>query len=252
MSIVVDVTLISGQSVSLQTDLTASVQSLAESAPRALGVSRGRLFSSCGSILNGDTKLGEAKLQTGDCLTLQVGTVRICGVFKCFAAILGDGSVVTWGCESSGGDSSSVQDQLKNVQQIQASDAAFAAILGDGSVVTGGHAYYGGDSTCVQDQLKDVVQIQASSSAFAAILADGSVVTWGSAGCGGNSGSVQDQLKNVQQIHASRDAFAAIAGDGSVVTWGRASGGGDSIVLYKTSSRTCNRSKPLMPLWPQF
>ena len=35
-----------------------------------------------------------------------------------------------------GGDSSAVRDQLKNVQQIQASHNAFAAILGDGSVVT--------------------------------------------------------------------------------------------------------------------
>ena len=48
---------------------------------------------------------------------------------------------MTWGnafCH--GGDSSAVQDQLKNVQQIQASDSAFAAILGDGSVVTWGDA----------------------------------------------------------------------------------------------------------------
>ena len=39
-----------------------------------------------------------------------------------------------------GGDSSAVQDQLKIVQQIQASTNAFAAILGDGSVVTWGDA----------------------------------------------------------------------------------------------------------------
>ena len=41
---------------------------------------------------------------------------------------------------SYGGDSSTVQTQLKNVQQIQASYAAFAAILDDGSVVTWGDA----------------------------------------------------------------------------------------------------------------
>ena len=57
-----------------------------------------------------------------------------------FAAILGDGSVVTWGDADSGGDSSAVQDQLRDVQQIQASHTAFAAILGDGSVVTWGNA----------------------------------------------------------------------------------------------------------------
>ena len=37
-----------------------------------------------------------------------------------------------------GGDSSSVQDQLKNVQSIQAATNAFAAIVGDGSVVMWG------------------------------------------------------------------------------------------------------------------
>ena len=95
MAFVVDVTLISGQRVSLEADLTASVQSLAERARRALGVGRGRLFSSFGSILDGDTQLGAAKLQTGDCLTLQVGKARIHAGSACFAAILGDGSVVT-------------------------------------------------------------------------------------------------------------------------------------------------------------
>ena len=87
--------------------------------------------------------------------------------------------MVTWGYAGHGGDSSAVQDQLRDVQQIQASDGAFAAILGDGSVVTWGDADQGGDSSAVQDQLRDVHQIQASQAAFAAILGDGSVVTWG-------------------------------------------------------------------------
>ena len=33
--------------------------------------------------------------------------------------ITGDGSVVTWGDPGDGGDSSAVQEQLKDVQQIQ-------------------------------------------------------------------------------------------------------------------------------------
>ena len=37
-----------------------------------------------------------------------------------------------------GGDSLAVQDQLRDVQQIQAAYYAFAAIRGDGSVVTWG------------------------------------------------------------------------------------------------------------------
>ena len=63
-----------------------------------------------------------------------------------------------------------MQDQLENVQQIQATRSAFAAILGDGSVVTWGHRGYRGDSSAVKDQLKNVQQIQASDVAFAAVL----------------------------------------------------------------------------------
>ena len=82
-----------------------------------------------------------------------------------------------------------MQHQLRNVQQIQASQGAFAAILGDGSVSTWGKAVSGGDSRSVQDQLKNVQQIQANGSAFAAILGDGSVVTWGRTEHGGDSTS---------------------------------------------------------------
>ena len=61
------------------------------------------------------------------------GTRGGCGAF---AAILGDGLVVTWGDPKYGDDSSAVQHQLRNVRHIQATPDAFAAILADGSVVT--------------------------------------------------------------------------------------------------------------------
>ena len=133
--------------------------------------------------------------------------------FGTFAAILEDGSVITWGRADSGGDTSAVQDQLKGVEQIKATEKAFAAILEDGSVVTWGYADFGGDSLAVQDQLNCVQQIQASAFAFAAILKDGSVITWGSVVAGGDSSAVRDQLKGVQQIKATEKAFAAILED---------------------------------------
>ena len=105
--------------------------------------------------------------------------------------------MVTWRNSDLAGDSSAVQDQLRDVQQIQASTGAFAAILGDGAVV----------SSAVQHQLRDVQQIQASVYTFAAILGDGSVVTWGNAGRGGDSSAVQAQLRDVQQIQASYDGW---------------------------------------------
>ena len=69
-----------------------------------------------------------------------------------FAAILADGSVVTWGYPRYGGDCTTVQDQLVNVQQIQATGFAFAAILVDGSVVAWGLPDFVGDCSAVQDQ----------------------------------------------------------------------------------------------------
>ena len=94
---------------------------------------------------------------------------------------LDDGSVVTWGYDGNGGDSTAVQAQLKQVQQIQASIGSFAAIRDDGSVVSWGNPTFGSDSRTVQHQLKNVQQVQASYGAFAAILGDGSVVSWGDA-----------------------------------------------------------------------
>eukprot|EP00435_Cladocopium_sp_Y103_P048060 s486_g14.t1 len=136
--------------------------------------------------------------------------------------------VVTWGSCNSGGDCSSVQDQLKNVQQIQtAVGGAFAAILADGSIVAWGGQENGGDCSAVQDQLKNVRHIQTTGESFAAILADGSVVTWGDPESGGTCTAVQHQLRNVKQIQATAGAFAAILADGSVVAWGDPDCGGE-------------------------
>eukprot|EP00435_Cladocopium_sp_Y103_P072223 s127_g39.t1 len=140
----------------------------------------------------------------------------------------GGNQIVAWGSPNYGGDSSAVQDQLRNVQQVQGTFGAFAAILADGSVVTWGHPSYGGDSSAVQNQLRNVQQVQGTHSAFAATLADGSVVTWGNPNHGGDSSAVQDQLRNVQQVQGTYGAFAAILADGSVVTWGNPNHGGDS------------------------
>ena len=69
-----------------------------------------------------------------------------------------------------------MQDQLRNVQQVQAAGSAFAAILADGSAVTWGDPADGGDSSKVRHQLRNVRQVQATFGSFAAILADGSAV----------------------------------------------------------------------------
>ena len=98
-----------------------------------------------------------------------------------FAAKRYGGIVVTWGDAIEGGDSSSVQAELKNgVDTIYSTEQAFAAKLLDGRVVTWGNPRFGGDSSSVQAELKKGVEtIYSSKDGFTAKLLDGSVVTWG-------------------------------------------------------------------------
>ncbi|CAE7390522.1 THUMPD2 [Symbiodinium natans] len=190
---------------------------------------RGRLLSARGTPLDGSMTINQVGLQNGDVVTLATGSVAIAAAISSFAAILPDGAVASWGDKRCGsGNSSSVQDRLKNVQEVQASQHAFAALLSDGSVVSWGLTAFGGSSKPVDKLLKDVRQVQATRYAFAALLANGSVVTWGNEEYGGDSSHVEHRLKDVLQIQANHFAFAAILADGSVVTWGERNNGGDS------------------------
>ena len=157
-----------------------------------------RLVAADHSVVDPTKSLQDAGLEDGDHLTAVAVEAKLAATEFAFALFCpGGGKVVTWGHPGYGGDSSEVKDQLKGVQQIQATDQAFAAILADGSLVTWGIPDSGGDSSEVQDQLKGVQQVQATYSAFAAILADGSVVTWGNPGSGGDSSAIADQFAYV-------------------------------------------------------
>ena len=232
MSLILSVSLLSGKTVSVEAELGTSVGELRQRAQTALAVGKGRLLDPSGRALDEVATVKESGLQTGDSLSFHIRRIQLQATSRAFAAILADGSVVTWGAAAYGGSSRAVRDQLKNVEQIKASDGAFAAILGDGSVVTWGQADdYGGDSRAVQGQLRNVREIQGSQRALAAILGDGSVVAWGDDDFGGNCASVQEQLADVRQIHGTEAAFAAIRADGSVVTWGYGDFGGDSTAV---------------------
>ncbi|WP_228019685.1 bluetail domain-containing putative surface protein [Sphaerospermopsis sp. LEGE 08334] len=140
-----------------------------------------------------------------------------------FAALKSDGSVVTWGVSSWGGDSSGVASRLSGgVTQIFSTERAFAALKSNGSVVTWGDSTYGGNSSTVASRLTSgVTHIFCAERAFAALKSDGSVVTWGSSAYGGDSSRVANQLTSgVTQIFSNGKAFAALRSDGSVVTWG--------------------------------
>lgn len=142
-----------------------------------------------------------------------------------FAALVSDGSVVSWGSPDLGGDSNKVQDQLHDVEEIYATEGAFAALRHDRSVVSWGHPEYGGDSRNLQDHLKEVEHVYPSNLAFFARVRAGHFIAWG---CPKYNLRGVSQLQDAVEISASNAAWAALLKNGQVATWGHPEHGGDS------------------------
>ena len=194
-----NVTLPNGHHELLTVPQSSTVGDLKIAAQQAFGEHFLRLITAePRALVDLEESLVGARLEDVDYLSAVILQPQLAATAGAFALwCCGGNTVITWGNIDVGGDSSAVQDRLKNVQQIQATESAFAAMLADGSIVTWGNVDLGGDSTAVQDELKDVQQIQATAGAFAAILADGSLVTWGAEDCGGDSSAIQDKLTAV-------------------------------------------------------
>ena len=104
------------------------------------------------------------------------------------------------------------EEQLRNVERVQATSSAFAALLEDGSVVTWGDPGFGGDSSAVRDELKDVQEIQASERAFAAIREDRTVVAWGAQSYGGELQRGPRSFKECQGDSVQRAGIRSYTG----------------------------------------
>lgn len=175
------------------------------------------------------------------------GTVDVKEIFSsfgAFAALRVDGSVVTWGLGSAGGNSTSVASNLDgtiDVVNVFSTERAFAALRTDGSVVTWGDSSHGGETaiynssniavanSSVQSGLNGVIpvtEISSNQGAFAALRSDGSVVTWGNITNGSDSSLVANELKglndavDIKHLVSTTYAFAALRMDGSVIAWG--------------------------------
>ena len=119
--------------------------------------------------------------------------------YSAFAAILFDGSVVTWGQARCGGR---LTHALRNIVQIASSHNTFHALSRDGRKWTWGFR-------CVDE--KDGVQhIATSDGSVACIYHDKQAESFG---------DVRFKLQNVQHIQANEDGFCCILGDGSVSVW---------------------------------
>ena len=113
-----------------------------------------------------------------------------------FAALKNDGSVVSWGEHTKGGELG-----------VNGYDSQIAASLNSG-----------------------VSEIFSTYSAFTALKSDGSVISWGASNCGGQipNNFVPDLSSNVATIFSRQviDAspvciFVALKDDGSIISWGK-------------------------------
>ena len=114
MAIAVAVGLLSGRTATVKAGLDEEVGTLKRRAQTALGSrKRAAVENSSGSVLDVSASIKRARLQNGESLVLHIGTVQLKATQSTFAAILGDGSVVTWGHPYAGGDSNAVRERLK-------------------------------------------------------------------------------------------------------------------------------------------
>lgn len=197
------------------------------------------------------------------------GVTTIVGGPYTFAALLKDGSVITWG-DSWWGDSyvandgtvwgggkSTIAAKLTGVTQLCGAYSAFAALKSDGSVVSWEvsdprtddylHIDHGfarpmglgtvNLSSGVATELNSgVTRIYSNGIAFTALKNDGSVVAWGTGNSTGalpGQADVSGKLRDgVIAISATTGAFAALKTDGTVVAWGSAVDGGSTESNY--------------------
>ncbi len=136
------------------------------------------------------------------------------------ALLLEDGSVISWGLISNGGDSSGVAGGVSGgVVDVKSTGRAFAALKQDGSVVAWGDPEYGGDTSSNPSLDSGVESITASTTSFTARKSDGSLVVWGWP-------ATEDQASVFSDIRATSvlaagGTFFATTVDGPVVTYGR-------------------------------
>ena len=110
MSISVRVGLMGGRAAWITCKGNCTIGELRLQAQNALETGRGRLVNSSLKVLRDEATLDQTGIKTGEDLLLHFRQLSLASTERGFAALLSDGSVVTWGHADDGGDSSSVKD----------------------------------------------------------------------------------------------------------------------------------------------
>ena len=122
----INVALLSGNPELIILPPSSTVQDVMTEAQRAFGKKYLKLITAKNeALVDRQQTLGEAKIQDGEHLTALILQPQLAATSNAFALWChGDSAVVTWGNAKWGGDSSSVQDQFKGLQNIQAARGA--------------------------------------------------------------------------------------------------------------------------------
>ena len=134
-----------------------------------------------------------------------------------FAALRENGTVYSWGDNSTGGIG---EVSVSNVLTIYNTGTAFAALRNDGTVYSWGDAFSGGIG---EVPVNNVLAIFSNDTAFAALRNDGTVYAWGDVS---NGGIGEVSVSNVKFLYSTQNAFVALRNDGTVYAWGDAIFGG--------------------------
>jgi len=153
--------------------------------------------------------------------------------WSAFAVLRRDGSVLAWGEDAAGGDTSSVANQLRGgVVQLFSAQKGMAALKANGGVVSWRNSPDEYFPEHIQKEVSSgVVSISSNYDSFAALREDGSVIAWGTQENGADTTEIAAEIdSDVVKIYSTLYAFAALRNDGTVVSWGH---WGDEV---KTSS----------------
>ncbi len=139
------------------------------------------------------------------------------------AVLREDGSVITWGSKTKGGDSIRVRDQLAQgvISITYSNDKGFIALKDDGSVFVWGDTLHDKFALVANQVASGVKSIHAGYYSYAALKEDGSLVTWGNDTTGGDSSAVADRLSSgVNKVLSGSWFMAALKTNGELVVWG--------------------------------
>lgn len=139
----------------------------------------------------------------------------IVGNERAFAALLNDGSLITWGDQDWGGVTPTLADG-KTFTSLTASQQGFSAFF-EGGVLAWSQSMPEG-KTVALPQGKSIALLAATREAFAACFDDGSLQCWGVADCGGTTPYLF--RKKVTALTSNDHAFTALLEDGTLHAWG--------------------------------